>query len=250
MTGLLVSVRDVAEAKVAYAAGAAIVDLKEPANGSLGRADAAVARAVLDGFADVVPVSAALGELQDYVQGGGEIGTFEAVDGRLAFAKLGLAGAAGMDDWRARLQEAYHAMPRRIGKVAVAYADAERAAAPPIDEVIEFAAEAGCAAFLIDTYDKRGKNLIDLLGWDVVAALVERGKDRGLRVVLAGRVERSMLARLAAMGPDYVGVRGAACGGERRGQVRSTSVEALVQALSRGHERICVAKNGGTRANV
>ena len=61
--GLLVSVRDADEAELAVTAGAAIIDVKEPTHGSLGRADVAVAAAVIAQVAGRAPVTLAGGEL-------------------------------------------------------------------------------------------------------------------------------------------------------------------------------------------
>ena len=65
MTRLLVSVRSAAEAEAALAGGAAVIDVKEPARGALGRADDAVIADVVRAVAGRAPVSAALGELRD-----------------------------------------------------------------------------------------------------------------------------------------------------------------------------------------
>ena len=51
MTALLVSVRSAAEALTALAGGAALIDAKEPASGSLGRADDAVIRDIVTAVA-------------------------------------------------------------------------------------------------------------------------------------------------------------------------------------------------------
>src|SRR5262245_65855688 len=91
MSGLLVSVRSAAEAEVALAGGATLIDVKEPARGSLGRADDMTIAAVLHVVAGRRPVSAALGELVDK-------SSLPRCSG-LAFVEWGLAGAARLD-WR------------------------------------------------------------------------------------------------------------------------------------------------------
>ena len=63
MTGLLVSVRSAAEARIALEAGADLIDVKEPRRGALGAADPAVWKDVCRAVAGRVPVSVALGEL-------------------------------------------------------------------------------------------------------------------------------------------------------------------------------------------
>ena len=65
MAGLLVSVRSVAEAEIALAGGAAIIDVKEPSRGALGRADDTIIADIVRSVAGRAPVSAALGELID-----------------------------------------------------------------------------------------------------------------------------------------------------------------------------------------
>ena len=58
MTGLLVSVRNGEEAAQALAGGAAVVDVKEPARGALGRADFGRLAEVVEAVGGRVPLSA------------------------------------------------------------------------------------------------------------------------------------------------------------------------------------------------
>src|SRR5205807_1071510 len=66
---LLVSVRSPDEALAAIKGGADIIDVKEPAHGPLGRADAAVWRAVREAVPPSIPVSVALGEWDEWRHG-------------------------------------------------------------------------------------------------------------------------------------------------------------------------------------
>src|SRR5437660_1345426 len=91
MAQLLVSVRSVAEAEAALAGGAALIDVKEPARGALGRADDDVIAAVVRFVAGRCPVSAALGELRESVPPFAGPG--------LAYAKWGLAGCGADPRW-------------------------------------------------------------------------------------------------------------------------------------------------------
>lgn len=56
MTGLLVSVRDAREARLALAGGVDLIDIKEPSRGALGGADPAIWRDVRDVTAGAVPL--------------------------------------------------------------------------------------------------------------------------------------------------------------------------------------------------
>src|SRR5687767_8833724 len=94
--GLLVSVRSVAEAEAALCGGAAIIDIKEPAAGPLGKADDEVTNAITRYVAGRRPVSAALGEL---IEGNA------VPKAGLKYVKWGLARCRDRD-WQARFDAA------------------------------------------------------------------------------------------------------------------------------------------------
>jgi uncharacterized protein (UPF0264 family) len=51
--------------------------------------------------------------------------------------------------------------------------------------------------------------------------------------VVAGGLSRQLVQSVAALGPDYVAVRGAACFGSREGTISRPHVEELVQLVQR-----------------
>lgn len=221
--GLLVSVRDAAEAAAALAGGAAIIDVKEPLAGPLGAASAEAVGAVARQVGGVRPWTMAAGELGDGA---------ETVIDRVAAAmaasgdsaappaafKVGLAGMANAG-WREQLAAVRRGMPGDIAHVAVAYADWRRAAAPAADEVIEAAAALGCAAVLIDTFDKRAAGLLGAAPAAEITGWVCHARTRGLAVALAGRVALSEIPAVLALGPDVVALRSAVCSNGRIGSV-------------------------------
>ncbi|HEU4586116.1 MAG TPA: (5-formylfuran-3-yl)methyl phosphate synthase, partial [Gemmatimonadaceae bacterium] len=89
---LLVSVADASEARIALESDADIIDVKDPARGSLGAADASVLRAIADVVASARPISAALGDATD--ERAVEEAARVAATNRLAYVKLGFAGVA------------------------------------------------------------------------------------------------------------------------------------------------------------
>src|SRR3954470_4620942 len=107
MTALLVSVRNAAEAEEAIAGGAAIIDVKEPSRGPLGRADLATMNRVVAAVAGRRPVSAAGGELHEAFGRGIAAG--------ISWVKVGLADAASLRDWRRNLREMRARTERRPG---------------------------------------------------------------------------------------------------------------------------------------
>ncbi|MCI0680861.1 MAG: (5-formylfuran-3-yl)methyl phosphate synthase [Gemmataceae bacterium] len=213
MSGLLVSVRSAAEARVAMAGGAAVIDVKEPARGSLGRADDATIAAVVRTVAACLPVSAALGELIDAAPPPRCFG--------VGFVKWGLAGAARLD-WRGQLGRGLELPgPQRV---VVAYADWQCAQAPPIDEVVTFACERPGGALLVDTHCKDAAALSlgrrpTLLDWLAVADVVEicrRCREAHVLVALAGSLGPNEIETLLPARPNLFAVRGAVCDGSDR----------------------------------
>lgn len=219
---LLVSVRSAAEAAEALAGGADVIDVKEPSRGSLGRADDAVIGAVVACVAGRRPVSAALGDFP----------VAAAVPACLAYVKWGFAGAgagSGTEDaLKAELQT-----PSAAQVVLAAYADWQRAAAPAPETVAGWAAAAGAAGMLLDTYQKDGRTLLDWMTITELAALVERCRHLRLQVALAGSLTAQHIAQLRGLRPDWFAVRGAACRlGARAEAIDRERVQALADILA------------------
>jgi uncharacterized protein (UPF0264 family) len=229
--GLLVSVRSAAEARAALAGGAALIDVKEPAHGSLGRAPDEVLAEVVRTVAGGCPVSAALGELAEH--------TGEVPRAGLAYVKWGLARSG--PGWRAALERALR-RPAPPQVVLAAYADWQCAQAPEPDAVFALACAHPGSVLLLDTCCKdaspclgRRPNLLDWLPLAWVEDLCRRCRQSGVRVALAGSLGPAEIIALRAARPDWFAVRGAVCGqGERTGEVEVERVADLVKLLREG----------------
>ena len=88
---LLVSVVDAAEARLAVAGGVDVVDVKNPAEGSLGAPAPGVIAAVRAVLPAGLPLSAALGDLPS-LPGTAALAAFGAARSGAAYVKLGLWG--------------------------------------------------------------------------------------------------------------------------------------------------------------
>lgn len=235
MTGLLVSVRDAAEAELAVRGGADIIDVKEPARGSLGRPDPAEARAAIARARRCErPTSVALGELHQWREATVAAEAWQMLTASGPdFAKVGLADQAS-SDWRSLWsQHAKRMAELGVRPVAVAYADWTRARAPAIEEVVEAAIDSDvCDTLLIDTYIKGEDSLLDLLPPDRLGPAVARWRASGLRVALAGSVRLPQFSTLKQLGADIVAVRGAACVGERTSLICESQVSRCREALA------------------
>jgi uncharacterized protein (UPF0264 family) len=230
MAHLLVSVRSADEAKTAAAAGADIIDVKEPSRGPLGRADDAMIQAVVAAVGPR-PVSVALGEIKDL--GKAQVPPLDGV----GFAKVGPAGCATRSTWRTEWhdlgQRVADSSDERTHLIAAAYADAERAGAPSVTEMFELNAASQTGVLLVDTWAKDGRSLLDWLSVGDLSRLSARCKDAGLRLALAGSIGLEELGKLAPVAPAIVAVRGAACRGRRRdGIIEARQVRRLALDLA------------------
>lgn len=240
MTRLLVSVRNVREARAALRGGAALLDIKEPARGSLGRAPPRIIARVTRAAAGRVPVSAALGELADWVRppGCGAAAAQRRLDEALRgvqFVKWGLAGCRALRDWQRHWVEAVAALPPGARPVAVVYADWRDVGAPEPDEVIQRAAAVGCRAALLDTFCKDGRHLLQLAAVRDVRRFVEHARQEGLLAVVAGSLTLGLVPVLLEARPDYLAVRGAVCESGRTGCLQAHRVAEWVAALRGAH---------------
>jgi len=224
--GLLVSVRSSAEAKAALAGGADLIDVKEPSRGSIGRADDAVIAAVLRAVAGRKPVSAALGDVRDFAGPYSRPG--------LSYWKLGLAGCARQPErfWQTIVRsftsvESETAPLQRMALVA--YADWQRADAPPPGMVLALARAQRCGGIVVDTFCKDGSTLLDWLALPELARLCELCRADGMHVALAGSLTPREIPLLSHLRPTWFAVRGAAC---RKGERESMIDEERVRELA------------------
>jgi (5-formylfuran-3-yl)methyl phosphate synthase len=233
LASLLVSVRSAAEARAAVAGGASIIDVKEPSRGSLGRSDASVWQAVRMAVPRSMPLSVALGELNEWLGSTRPQIPANAWDG-IDFCKLGLAGApTGWSKlWTDRGGELRLNTTPFPDWVAVVYLDWEAAGAPHPDAIIDAAAEMPeCRAVLFDTWRKISGARLDQ-SWK---PRVERVRGAGRLVALAGSLDAAAIARLRVWQPDIFAVRGAACAeGDRLGSIDAFRVACLAEAVACG----------------
>jgi (5-formylfuran-3-yl)methyl phosphate synthase len=214
---LLVSVVDPAEALLAVAGGVDVVDVKNPAEGSLGAPAPAVLAAVRAAVPRERPLSAALGDLPAR-PGTAALAAVGAARCGAAYVKLGLVGLTSAGDAVAVLRAVREAVDGAAAVVAVAYADAVRAPSRPLapGELVAAAHAAGVHGCLVDTAVKDGRGLLSWMAPDALAALVADAHAAGLEIALAGELRAEELPVVRAAGADIAGVRSAACAGGRR----------------------------------
>lgn len=248
---LLVSVARAEELPAALTGGAGVLDVKDPARGSLGAASPEIVHLASAVAPAGVAVSAALGDRLP--RGRGEADALGALGLELARAgasllKIGLAGAERsartgrvLFELRARLAEA--GVDGAV--VAVAFADDPATAAIRPADLPALAAGAGLEGVMLDTLSK-GRSILDLMGESALREWVAEVRGAGLLCGLAGSLTLEHLPRAAALGPDVVGVRGAICEGGRTGRLSEELVRRAAravltgQASARGPASACV----------
>lgn len=227
--GLLVSVRSANEVAAALEGGADIIDVKEPAKGPLAPAEAEVVASVIDAVDGRVPVSAALGEWSPNA-------ITEAhwhLELPLQYVKWGLAGYAHTPGWGEDLLDTRRELPIATEMVMVAYADWERAKSVPPAEVAKFAKRFRFKTFLLDTWGKDGKTLLDFMSAKEVAGLVEGLKRVYTTVAVGGSLRPEQLKQLKGVAPDYFAVRTSVCAASKRdGAVDATRVRKWKELLA------------------
>jgi uncharacterized protein (UPF0264 family) len=233
MTQLLVSVRSASESEAALRGGAALIDVKEPKRGSLGRASDTVILEVARTVAGRCPISAANGELIDF-----RWDKLPPAGLGLVYVKWGLSGYrdGGEEAWQPELLWAMNCLQGHESScraVAVAYADWQRAGAPKPEEVCSFAVENSTGAFLIDTWRKDGSTLLDWLSLGAIESLRGRCGAAGVSIAFAGSLGLAEIRTLLPLRPDWFAVRGAVCQGRKReSAVEEGKVRMLVELLS------------------
>ena len=222
----------VEESAHALAGGAAIIDVKEPQLGSLGRADDAVIAEILHFVAGRRPVSAALGELLEdslpYAQPG------------LSFVKSGLAGCGRIPIWPSLLAQIrlnHRLLPVNLFMSPMPIGNVPRP--PPWHDVVDLACRTPGSVVLLDTCCKTSSaqapdhaqlaGLAAGCGSDpsVSALPGGPGSRRPGRLTRPGRNSPAAPAR-----PDWFAVRGAVClEGRRNGAIQEGRVRELVNLL-------------------
>jgi uncharacterized protein (UPF0264 family) len=233
---LLVSVMDVGEAREAAGAGADIVDVKNPGEGSLGAPSPAVIEGVRAAVPAALPVSAAIGDMPN-LPGTAALAALGAARSGAAFVKVGLWGVSTEAEAVDLLRAVNDGVAAVSGTVVVAgaYADARRVAhAPLAPELLPRVARAAVVGVcLLDTAVKDGRGLLDWLSPDALTSLVADAHGAGLQIALAGALRAEDLPVVQATGADIVGVRSAACSdGRRSGPLDAARVRALRAACA------------------
>jgi len=206
---LLVSVIDTSECGAIRACPPDIVDLKNPAEGSLGMPEVDTIRDVKKSLPASLPLSVAIGDAVDDIEpyiARAKLAQEAGAD----IVKVGLFGfesAHREELFLSRLQRSVS-----LPFVAAWYADRlER----PVSQLPELAARAGARGCLIDSYDKTRGGLTDYVSPAEMEAYIEKCGELDVFSALAGSLGERDIEWLLRLKPNVAGFRGAVASGDR-----------------------------------
>ena len=228
MTRMLASVTSLDEARVAVAAGADIIDLKDPKRGALGALPPETVAEVVAAVGGLCPTSATVGDLP-MEPGRIRRAVRETARTGVDYVKVGLFAGSRQAACVAGLTPLCAA---GIRVVIVLFADLR-----PDLALLPLIAESGCAGVMLDTADKAGGGLRRHLDARRLEDFVEAARELGLLSGLAGSLGIADVPALLALRPDYLGFRGALCAGAARTRALDRrAVERVRAAIPReGH---------------
>jgi len=226
MSAWLASVVDAVEARMALAAGAGIVDAKNPHRGALGDLPHATVRAIVEAVAGRAPVSATVGDFPGMPPDAVRAAVAAMADTGVDFVKIGCFPAATLH----ACIDALAPLAARHALVAVLFADQV-----PDTALIPHLARSGFRGVMLDTAGKTGGGLTHWQSPAQLAAFVALARRHGLLSGLAGSLRLADIPALAALAPGYLGFRGALCDGHARTAALDASALAAVgRAMRRG----------------
>jgi uncharacterized protein (UPF0264 family) len=216
---VLISPISLEEARIVADGGADIVDIKNVNEGSLGAQMPWVIREIVTALADYdVLISATIGDLP-FKPGTAAQAAAGAASCGVGYVKAGLHGVSTHEEALAMATGIVKAI-RMVNPDALAviggYADYHRFGGLDPQTLAAAAAEARADVVMLDTAIKDGKNLMDAMSIAELNDFVVAVHQAGLLAALAGSVAVEHIRPLAEMQTDFVGVRGAVCGGADR----------------------------------
>ena len=217
---LMISVISASEARDAIAGGAEILDVKNPAEGSLGAQSPKVIREIKNLSPGHIEVSAAIGDMPN-LPGTAALAALGAASCGVDYIKVGLHGPRTESDARTLLREVRQSLEEHpVCVVAAGYADFSRAGTLDPQLLSRIAASAGVQGFLLDTAIKDGHTLFDFLDPERLRFLAEEIHAAGMLFGLAGALTEQDFPMAQKLGADVVGLRTAVCrNNQRRGSL-------------------------------
>lgn len=205
MTQLLISVSNVAEARIAAENGADIIDLKDPQQGALGALPLTTINAVMQYMRNDQsgkPVSATIGDVP--MDAGIIVEQIKSIANTgVDFIKIGFFEA---DDYTSCLGALKPLIQSGVQLIVVLFAE-YRYPETLVDDICE----SGFVGLMLDTVHKQGRTIRYYHSHNDCLALSTKIKNNGLAFGLAGSLRLQDIEDLKDIEPTYMGFRGGVC---------------------------------------
>lgn len=232
MTRMLASVANMTEAEIALAGGADIIDFKDPATGALGAVRLELMRAMVASIGDRRETSAVCGDLPMQPEILRETAKAVAATG-VDYVKLGFFPSEQMEECVKALAE----IAGQTKLIIVLFADLD-----PDFSIIPLLARYGFHGVMVDTADKAKGGLRAHFTPARIQKFVDLARENDLAVGLSGSLGAADIAPLLEFAPDFMGFRGALCGGKGRVAALDDGATRKIRALIPG-----MAEQGAAR---
>ncbi|MGB2842827.1 MAG: (5-formylfuran-3-yl)methyl phosphate synthase [Halobacteriota archaeon] len=235
---LLVSPKDVEEAKAVIRGNADIVDVKNPKEGSLGANFPWVIKSIKELVekekGDGMKISAAIGNF-DYKPGTASLAALGAAAAGAEYIKVGLFKIKTRQeaiDLLTGVVKAVKDFAPTKKVVSAFYSDYKRINSVSPFEIAAIGEEVDIDVAMVDTGIKDGRTTLEFLSKEELKTFVSDSKALGLETALAGSLKFEDIPAIKEIEPDILGVRGMVCGGNREDRVRAELVMDLKRMIA------------------
>ncbi len=232
---LLISPKDVGEAREAINGGADIIDVKNPKEGSLGANFPWIIKEIEGITPKDREISAAIGDFPN-IPGTASLAALGAAISGADYVKVGLYGLSSKEDailLASSVVKSVKDYDKGIKVVVAGYADFYRINSINPMIIPEIGKKSGADIIMLDTAIKDGKKLFDHIPMDKLIDFVKDSHNYGISVALGGSLSGSDIEPLYQIGVDIIGIRGAACDGNDRlnGRIKAEMVRKLKERI-------------------
>ncbi|MCD6455946.1 MAG: (5-formylfuran-3-yl)methyl phosphate synthase [Methanophagales archaeon] len=230
---VLVSPKDVEEAKAVIRGNADIVDVKNPKEGSLGAnfpwVIGSIKELVEQEGGEGMKLSAAIGDF-DYKPGTGSLAALGAAAAGAEYIKVGLLKIKTKEeaiDLLSGIVKAVKDFDPTKKVVSAFYSDYKRINSISPLEISAIGEAVDIDVAMVDTGIKDGKTTLEFMTEEELKTFVSESKALGLMTALAGALKFEDIPAVKRINPDIIGVRGMVCGGNREDGVKEELVRDL-----------------------
>lgn len=228
-SGLLVSVRDVAEARLALSSGADVINLEKSSTGRAGDVDLSFVTDVAHLLVARRIVSASVADLPTTDAAAFAQSATELASAGANHVRVRLPASAPRMELEAVIAAIGTAPLRGAHPVAVLFAEGDAEAG-----LLPVLASAGFAGVMLEVSEHGSGRLLDHASAERLAALAEACRRNGLFLGVGGSLRLTDIPSLVHAGVSLLGFRGAACEGPtRNGRLSATRIHDLRTVIDR-----------------